>query len=84
VQSLVETHSEYLVVRLQTLIAERRIKPEDVAVYWVEVTSGGKEIRQLEINERGAFVDDWPRGFFPERLKEAKRLVQARRVQEEG
>jgi hypothetical protein len=69
-QFLIETHSEHLVLRLQKLIRERRLEPSDVAVVYVERGPTGSRSQRLRLDERGEFIDEWPGGFFPERLRE--------------
>ena len=69
-QYLIETHSEHLVLRLQRLIREKRLQPNDLAVIYVERGGTGSRVKQLELDEQGEFVSDWPGGFFPERLRE--------------
>ena len=69
-QFLIETHSEHLVLRLQKLIRDKRLKPSDVSIVFVERGRGGSRVKRLHLDERGEFVDEWPGGFFPERLRE--------------
>ena len=60
---LVETHSEHLLLRLQRRIAEDKLRPEDVAVYYVERKRGASHVRRIELDEYGR-MPKWPRGFF--------------------
>lgn len=69
-QFLIETHSEHLVLRLQRLIRSQRLKPDDVSIVFVERGKGGSRVKRLHLDERGEFIDQWPGGFFPERLRE--------------
>lgn len=78
VQSLVETHSEHMIVRLQKHVASGELRPESISIYYINATAAGKELIRLELDEKGAFVGDWPGGFFPERLTEARSLAIAR------
>ena len=78
VQSVVETHSEYLIMRLQQHIASGRLSPEDVLFYYVDASGESKRIRSLELDENATFSDGIPGGFFPQRLSEASQLVKAR------
>jgi predicted ATPase len=67
---IVETHSELLVLRIQTAIAEKRINPSDVSVLYVNpppeqaLQGEGSTIQALEIDEDGDFLSSWPEGFF--------------------
>lgn len=69
-QFIVETHSEHLILRLQRLIRKQQLKPEDVSVIYVSRKLGGAKAERLRLDEDGDFIDDWPNGFFPERLRE--------------
>ena len=86
VQCLVETHSEYLVLRLQRHVASGRLAPEDVAFYYVHPQADGqrKVLRRMSLDEDGRFVEEWPAGFFPERLAEARELSRARMPKPSG
>jgi predicted ATPase len=78
IQSLIETHSEHFILRLQQLITEKKLKPEDVAIYYVWPNETKKEIKRIGIDESGYFTDEWPNGFFPERYDAAKSLSKTR------
>ena len=69
-QFLVETHSEHLVLRLQKLVREGQLRPEDISVIFVSRGAGGSEARRLRLDDDGRFMDEWPGGFFEERLSE--------------
>jgi hypothetical protein len=79
VQSVIETHSEHLIMRLQRHVAEGRISPGDVAINYVGANeqSRSKQVVRLHLDENGIFKDDWPEGFFAERLKEALDIARA-------
>lgn len=77
---LVETHSEHLILRLQRRIRETTEKElvevapafaeDKLSVLYVESTPEGVRVRRLRVDERGEFVDLWPKGFFAERMEE--------------
>jgi predicted ATPase len=71
-QVIVETHSEHLLLRLQRRIREGAIPAEHVAVDYVDTLPDGKgaTVQRLRLDERGAFLDQWPQGFFEESLDE--------------
>jgi len=46
------------------------VRPEDVAVLYVKPGKDGAQVETLRINELGEFVDEWPGGFFDERIQE--------------
>ena len=65
-QIIAETHSEHLILRLQRLVRRGLISPDEISVLYV----GGGRVDRLRLNERGEFIDEWPGGFFDERLEE--------------
>lgn len=77
---ILETHSEHLILRLLRRIRETTdgdlpkdklpLKPDEVAVYFVEGTPSGVNAIRLRVDETGDFIDQWPKGFFEERAKE--------------
>ena len=77
---VIETHSEHLILRLLRRIRETAdgelpegctpIKPEDVAVLYIQPGSDGAEVIELPVNEDGQFDRPWPDGFFAERARE--------------
>ena len=69
-QLIVETHSEHLVLRLQKLVRTGKLNSDDISILYVSRDSSGSLVERLSLDERGEFIDDWPGGFFPERLKE--------------
>ena len=71
-QFIVETHSEHLILRLQRLVYEKHIRPEDVSVIYVSRGPEGAKAERLHLDEEGDFIDEWPNGFFLERLRELR------------
>lgn len=71
VQFIVETHSEHLFRRMQTLIAKQQITPNDAAMYFVEREGKTSRMRPLELDEFGR-VKNWPEGFFGDALGETR------------
>lgn len=70
-QLVVETHSEHLMLRVQRRIREGALDPKNVAVVYVDQAADGETtVKQLRLNEQGEFLDEWPHGFFDERLDE--------------
>ena len=80
---LLETHSEHLMLRILRRIRETTdneplpegipaIRPEDVAVLYVQPGEGdeGAQVIEIPVTEDGDFAEKWPRGFFTERAKE--------------
>jgi len=69
---IIETHSEHLVLRMQRLIREGKLKPNDVSIVYVSRGPNGSKAETLRLDDEGDFVDEWPGGFFPERLRELR------------
>lgn len=75
-QVIVETHSEHLLLRLRRRIAEGKLDPAEVAVLYVERDGSESSVRSLDLDAAGHF-DDWPKGFFDERYREALAIAEA-------
>lgn len=71
VQFIVETHSEHLFRRMQTLIARQEITPDDAAMYFVERDGKAARMRPLELDDFGR-VKNWPEDFFGNALGETR------------
>ncbi len=75
-QFIIETHSEHFVLRLRRRIAEGRIKPEKVGIFFVEKKGSLTNIQKLNLKPNGHF-EEWPTGFFEEGFKEALAIAEA-------
>lgn len=71
VQFIVETHSEHLFRRMQTLMARQTVKPEQTAMYFVQREGAAAELRPLNIDDYGR-VTNWPAHFFGDALGETR------------
>lgn len=71
VQFIVETHSEHLFRRMQTLIARQNLTTNDAAMYFVERDGKAAKMRPLELDDLGR-VKNWPEGFFGDVLGETR------------
>ncbi|MCG3776855.1 MAG: hypothetical protein JW395_3726 [Nitrospira sp.] len=70
-QLIVETHSENLILRVQRLVREQQLAPDQVSIVYVGATKGvGSWIENIGLTESGEFTEEWPGGFFNERLEE--------------
>ncbi|MCE2502200.1 MAG: DUF3696 domain-containing protein [Dehalococcoidia bacterium] len=78
-QWIVETHSELLVRRIQSHIAEGTLGKDEVSVLYVEPSENGSKIKPLELDEQGEFIEDWPEGFFDESTAEILRVLRRQR-----
>lgn len=68
---LVETHSEALMLRLQRRIREGHISAKEVSVVYVQPQAElGSQLLPLALGPDGAFLSEWPEGFFEEGWRE--------------
>lgn len=66
---IIETHSEYLIRKLQVLVAdkENKLTPNDVSLNYVDKDENGvSHNRQIKIQEDGRLSDPFGPGFFDE------------------
>jgi predicted ATPase len=66
-QLIVETHSEHFLTRLQRRVAERKVKSEEIAVYFVKRTRTGAELEELKLDASGEILN-WPENFFGDEM----------------
>ncbi len=71
VQFIVETHSEHLFRRMQTLMAKQQVSANDAAMYFVERDGKSAKLRALALDTYGR-VKNWPEGFFGDSLGETR------------
>ena len=76
-QIFLETHSPYLIIRLQTEIAKERVLAGDLKILYAISTNGISEFHDLKVDDFGIFEGDWPEGFFPQRHQETLSLAKA-------
>ncbi|MBL7065891.1 MAG: DUF3696 domain-containing protein [Anaerolineae bacterium] len=71
---LIETHSEYLLMRLATEVRRGKLLPDDIAIYFLSLDEQGHtQFRYIPLEEDGRLPppDEWPEGFFDTDIKEA-------------
>lgn len=71
VQFIVETHSEHLFRRMQTLVAKQKTSTADCAMYFVEKGRNSAKIRELNLDAYGRLTN-WPENFFGDALGETR------------
>lgn len=77
VRVVVETHSQLLLLALQTRIAEDEIDPEDVMLHWFERRDDGvTEVNSRAPDDKGAF-GDWPEDFSEVEMEAENRYLDA-------
>jgi predicted ATPase len=74
VQFIVETHSEHLFRRLQTVIARGDASAEACALYFVDRDGTDAHVRRLELDDFGR-LQEWPEHFFGDALGETRELA---------
>jgi hypothetical protein len=61
-------------LRLQRRLREGThewLTPDQIAVIYVDLDDAGEaHARRLHLDDQGYFLDEWPQGFFAERLEE--------------
>ena len=51
------------------LIKNKTISSEDVSINYISKDENGAKVNNLKIDAEGNFIDEWPDGFFDERIK---------------
>jgi hypothetical protein len=76
VRFLIETHSETFLLRLRRRVAEGRLSPDMLALYYVASTGEAATAQRINVDQLGN-VDHWPQGIFAEDFEETKALTVA-------
>jgi predicted ATPase len=76
IQIILESHSEYLLKRLQRRIAEEQITSTDAALYFCDMVNGGSKMTELNLDLFGN-ITNWPEGFFGDDFGEMAAMTQA-------
>jgi predicted ATPase len=84
-QLISESHSEHFLNRLQRRVAEQKVGPEDVAVYFARRAAGATELELLRLNSYGD-IENWPESFFGDEMADltARTIAAAERRQREN
>ena len=77
VQFIVETHSEHLLRRMQTLVARETVKTDALRMYFVERVGKAAKLQTLEVDPFGT-IKPWPEHFFGNSAGEAREQAKAR------
>jgi predicted ATPase len=85
IQFIVETHSEYLIRKLQYLTAKGEFSPDDSNIYYFHdpnnIPEGEPQVKKIEILEDGSLSDDFGAGFYDEATNWKFELLQLRKSQ---
>jgi hypothetical protein len=77
---LLETHSENFLLRVQLEIAQGKLAPELVRVYWVHQLEDGRSIAEpVTFDDKGRPQGEWPRDVFYTDIELSQQLVEERR-----
>lgn len=82
---IVETHSEYLIRKLQNLVADNIISKNKISIYYFN-NPQNKDYKKsivkiLNINDDGSMDDEFGTGFFDETIKLVKHLLRIKKYQ---
>ncbi len=72
---LIETHSEHILMRLRRRVAEGKISPSDVAVYFFKKEQGKTWAERVEIDEYGELSESFPPDFFSQDYEDLRALT---------
>ena len=64
-QFIIETHSEYFLKRLSTLVAKQTVKPDEVIVLYCSADENGSHIQPITLDRLGQY-SWWPPEFLTE------------------
>lgn len=81
----IETHSENFILRIQRMIAEKKILNTDVSIYYVDYKekSGYSSLTRIQIDADGE-VDMWPDNIFNEDLDEVLKFRKAQKENQDA
>ena len=84
IQFVIETHSEYIIRRLQYLTAKKEIKSVDTIIHYLfnpeseHAKQTGEQLRTIRIKEDGRLDKEFGTGFFDESTKLIESIWNAR------
>ena len=81
IQIVFESHSEYMLARLQRRLAESNgshspITTDDVRLYFCSLENGQSVLDPLEVNRNGS-IQNWPHDFFGDTFTERMAIAKA-------
>ena len=74
VGSIIETHSDNILLRLRRLIAKGELRKEDVSVVFFEIKKGKPKVENLDIESDGSMRPGLPMEFFHASIREALQM----------
>jgi len=73
---IIETHSEYLIRKLQLLTAIGEVKPEETVINYIDNKPGEDQVRVIHIKNNGQLTKSFGPGFYDEADELAFELFQ--------
>ncbi len=81
IRFIIETHSEYLIRKMQVLVAKKRVEPGEVSLLYVNSANADKRpegephVKEIGICEDGYLSDSFGTGFFDEATSLSHQLL---------
>lgn len=81
IRFIIETHSEYLIRKMQVLVAKKRVEPGEVSLLYVNSSDADKRpegephVKEIGICEDGYLSDSFGTGFFDEATSLSHQLL---------
>lgn len=81
IRLIIETHSEYIIRKMQLLTAEKNIHYNDTSIYYFNHpdTSEENQIIKINIQENGTLTDDFGNGFYDEATELKYKLLKLKK-----
>ncbi|MCD9488948.1 AAA family ATPase [Photobacterium iliopiscarium] len=76
---IIETHSESFLLALQMAIVKKELGIDDFSCYWVSKNSEGSVAEEVELDEDGFIISNWPASVFREVINQSKELIKFRK-----
>jgi predicted ATPase len=75
-QTLVETHSKSILYRIQRRVAEKKIDPDKIKIFFINNQNETKKIKEIKLMPSGE-LEWWPEGVFAEDFQEIVNIQKA-------
>jgi len=81
IRLIIETHSEYIIRKMQLLTAEKSIHHNDTSIYYFNNSNKSEENQIIKINiqENGTLTDDFGDGFYDEATELKYKLLKLKK-----
>jgi predicted ATPase len=82
IRLIIETHSEYIIRKIQLLTAEKKISTNETSIYYFNNPNIkiGEQIIKIKINENGTLNHDFGDGFYDEATELKYQLLKYKNV----